>query len=500
MRVRAALVLAALVSTAPLGCSTNKDPAPWIDEASAVVQCTTAGRTRMQPVLLGLPFPRAPTGLYARGLDPMALNDMGYQRDKPVCAALHSPTPEAIRQASEEVPALATMIQQTSRTAVRMTCGCATAEALGVRELVTACATKPAKACGVTEARKEALTETLAPLADLIESTTLPRRHWRLVGPTDRPTWFAERVSELLGRHTGGSTIYLRGQAVPARDNYVLLRRLLEHPDVVAVARQDGGRAVMVARVIEGMQIIDHFELPALARPMAPIRAYLDNARPQDVVAALDKPVGRYAWGVSPAKGNFFELDTAALERVDAMTVAASSLSGLIYDPADEEREEPPVWVRRIAVQAPFGVEGRALHVRTSLTDLGAAWAAGLDDTRLGADLDPLGLSGDQPRFVAATTPPPPFLLRGTPANRVLVHGIHRMARVMQAMELHRPGAVEGTTLAWDFAMAQGALSLGQGVPSSLRALREQVVQRDYRVTAKLDAAGATLLADITPR
>ncbi|MBL4685893.1 MAG: hypothetical protein JKY37_14960 [Nannocystaceae bacterium] len=505
MRLPCALLAATIAGTAIFGCSGRKDPAPWIDNNAAVVHCTTAGRTRMPPVLLGLPFPPAPTGLYARGMDPMALTDMGYERDQVACAAMFAPNDAAIRRAREELPALSSLIQRTSEAVVRtVSCPCETAGALGVRQLVVACASIPARKCSASQERQAELSELLSPLVQAIETTRVPRRHWRLVGATDRPTWFADRLADLLGRHVGGSVVYRPGQAVPARDNYVLLRALLKQPNVVAVVRQDGGRAFMVARVVDGIQVLDHFELPAVATRFASVSAYLDNARVSDVIEALDKPATGYRAGVAASAGNFIELDAANLERIDAMTVAASALSGQRYDEAEETREAPPVFVERVAVQAPFGADGRALRVRISLSDSGALWATGLPNEQLGADLDVLNLSGARPSFVSALEESPDvspaFVLRGTATNRVLVHGLHAMGDVLRALETYQPGAINGETRAWEFEIPQGSLAIGMSVPLSLRALTEQVTRQDYRAVVNIDDDKRTVVADIVPR
>ena len=398
------------------GCSGAKDPMPWIADDAAVVQCTTSGRTRMPPVLLRLPYPPAPTGLYARGLDPMALVDMGFERDKPACAALLPLDDDEVRDAAARLPLLTAIAHATSTDIVRsVPCACETADAIGVRDLVVACATIPSRNCAPNQARTEKLQALLVPLVDAMQSTPVPRLHWRLVGPTDRPTWFAERIDELLGRHAGGSTVYLAGEAIPARDNFALLRRLLEHDHVVGVVRQDNGKAFTVARVIDGMQVLDHFALPPLDNELAPLRSQLDNTHVDDIIAALDKPVRPYRPLRSPDDGNFSELDVAGLERVDAMLVAASSLSGAPYVEADEERDEPDRYVERVTVQAPFGQEGRALRVAAQLSEDGKLWATAMRDEPLGSDVSVLDLSGDTPHFKPAVTPPPPFVLRGTP-------------------------------------------------------------------------------------
>ena len=89
-----------------MGCGRDRGPVNWIDSRSAVVHCTSSGRDRMPPVLLDLPIPSPPTGLYARSLDPMALNDLGFQRDTVACAMLLAPSSEEIGRIGDSVAEL----------------------------------------------------------------------------------------------------------------------------------------------------------------------------------------------------------------------------------------------------------------------------------------------------------------------------------------------------------------------------------------------------------
>jgi hypothetical protein len=117
----------------------------WVPQDAAVVRCTTAGRDRMQPILLDLPVPPVPTGLFARQLDPMALNDMGYEREQPVCAALVRPAPERVEAARADVMAL---LGEHSRAGVAVRarfgrCGCELARAAGIESLLATCRDEP---------------------------------------------------------------------------------------------------------------------------------------------------------------------------------------------------------------------------------------------------------------------------------------------------------------------------------------------------------------------
>jgi len=501
MRAWVAAVLA-LGGVLELGCSGANDPTPWIDEGAAAVHCTSAGRTRMPPVLLDLPFPRAPTGLFARGLDPMALGDMGYERDQPVCAGMMPVDEAAIDAANFQIAVLRDVALATSEGAMRgVACVCDTADGLDVRDLVVECTTVPSRRCADSDKRDTQLRAWLAPLVQLIEMTPIPRRHWRLVGATDRPEWFVERIQQLLARHSGGSTVYVAGQAVPARQNHGLLRALLKQPGVVAVVRQDGGRGLLVARIIDGLQILDHFQLPAMKGPLSSLRSVFDNVRGEDVLRALEKPGQGYKPLLPWSEGNFAELDSAALERLDAMAIALSPLGEVGYDRSEEIREEPKGYVQRVAVQAPFGSDGRALRLKAQLTPAGGLWATAMADAPLGGDRSALGLSGETPRFQPAPEGAPEFVLRGTPTNTVLVHGIHATASVLDRVEAFAPGSVNGTTYEWDVVLPQGALAHGGAIVPApgLKGIATEVMERDYRLKVKIDEKTGTITADIAP-
>ncbi|MBV1857887.1 MAG: hypothetical protein KUG77_05700, partial [Nannocystaceae bacterium] len=88
--IGALTVLGALL----MGCGADPGALGWIDARASVVRCTSAGRDRMPPVLLDVPAPEPPRGLYARMLDPMALDDLGFERDSVACAMLLPAEPD----------------------------------------------------------------------------------------------------------------------------------------------------------------------------------------------------------------------------------------------------------------------------------------------------------------------------------------------------------------------------------------------------------------------
>lgn len=500
MRRRIAVIVLAAGGAGGLAGCGGKEAEAWIGPRSAVVRCTSPGRQRMPPVLLDVPVPAPPTGLYARALDPMALDEMGYQRDELACAVLQAPEPSTVQAVGITVSALVATHEAASTQAVRAggRCTCEIAHDLGVRELVAVCSRTPTQTgCDPAEGR-DAMQVALAPLQSAIEATSLPLVHWRLAGRTDRPGWFSERLDTLVAKHPGGSTIYRRGQAVATRDNYRLLRALLEHDHVVAVVRQDAGRALLVAREIGNTLVLDHFAYTALDPDLHPLLGALDNAHVDDYVRALTRPEDRRAPGLPPREGTLVEVDRARLEDVDALLVAASPLTGRRYEEDAEMRDAPDVLVDHIALQAPFGADGAKLVVRFELSEAGRLWAQTLGDGILSPTLDELGLAGRGPEHVPAE-PALDFHLRGTPTDLLLVHGLHLVPPLMRRIEMNDPSSVQGRADAWRFELP-AADPTPEADPIVLRALRDRIASRPHVVQAELDPARETLKLELRPR
>lgn len=466
-----------------------------------MVRCAHAGRDRLAPVLADLPVPDAPSGLYARALDPMSLDEMGYERDQVVCATLEAPEPPVIEGVAESVAQLVQTYDQTSAAVVRSggRCACDIAHAMGFRDLIAVCRRTPTLSGCNDAAATEEMRRAVEPLVDAIEATEPALVHWRLVGRTDRAGWFADRLDALVAKHPGGSTVYRRGQAVQRRGNHALVQGLLEQDDVVAVIRQDTGRALLVAREIGKMLVLDHFAHVPVSPEYEPLLAYLDNAHLESYVRRLARPEERRSTGLDPRKGDLAEVDRALLENVDALLIAASPLLGRAYDSASERRVEPDVLVDRVTLQAPFGAQGAALVARLQLSDAGRVWAQTLGDELLSPTLDELGLTGRGPELVQPRGLELPFYLRGTSVDAVLVHGIHHVSVVMKQIEMDHPSSVQGRANAWRF-----DLPARDPVPDAdaavLRGLRGELATRPYTARAELDPARETLELELRPR
>jgi hypothetical protein len=496
---RGAGVIAALLLVA---CGPDRGPREWIDERAAVVHCTSAGRDRMPPVLVDLPVPYPPSGMFAREMDPMALGDLGFQRDTVACAMLHAPDPDTAERNAEAVATLVETHDEVSAAAasVGTRCTCEIADSLGLEALVLACARRETQARCDVERFQAPMRDALQPMVDALAATPPPLVHWRLVGKTDRPGWLADHEADVVARHSGGSQFYVRGQAVPARRNFELIRGLLEVEGVTIVVRQDGGRSLLVVRELGSQLVLDHFTHPAIQPERSPLLAAFDNAHVEHYVSLLAKPGATRKLVHDPRDGNLVELDRRLLEAFDDSLLGAAPLGGG-YPEAQQTREQPEVFVDHVAIQAPFGKEGQVLHVRARLTEDGHDWANLLPPDLLGPTLDELALENAAPVFV----PPPgavalPFVLRGTPTEALLFHGVHRVPELMRQVEISHPSTVQGKADAWQFVMPTDDLGAIVGADAPAKGLRTALSERPHTIEVGFDAAREHLDVEIEPR
>lgn len=466
-----------------------------------MVRCGSAGAARPAPVMQGLPVPPVPTGLLARALDPLVLDQLGYERDKPVCAVLEGPSTDELAAAAEDAVELVRLHEETGREVLRIggRCGCEIARALDERELVDGCQNMPSQPACDTAGKRDQVAAALAPLLDAIAARSLPWIHWRLVGPTDRPGWFAEHLPKLVSHHAGGTTVYLRDAPLDRRaDPLVPILRAVE--DVVAVVVQDNGRAVLVAREQGGMLVLDHFaQAHSSARRLALVdRIELTHATA--MVAALSRPGASRALLVDPRAGALVELDPRRLEDLDRLAIALSPLSET-YVVGDEERSTPPRLVDRVAVQAPYGRDGAELEAIGELSAEGIAWAQGVSDAPLVSDLPQLGLGPELPSFVAPEGTTLPFVLRGTATELDLIHGLAQAPAVLRSLENAHPGALAGTLSAWKVTVPAGPLPAdlaGQGAPFS--GVRELLATRSLVLTSSFDPKRTRITLRLAPK
>lgn len=474
-------------------CGGSELATRWVPHDAAVVRCTTAGRDRMPPVLLDLPVPPVPTGLFARQLDPMALNDMGYEREQPVCAALLTPPAETIEAART---ATLTVLDEHARAGALVRarfgrCGCEVARAAGVESLLATCHDEPYRSdCAPTEDQAAELLTLVDPLETALASNPIPRVHWRLAGRTDRPGWLVERLAELLPRHPGGATIFQPGQAIPSRHNHATVRRLLDVPGTVAVLRLDGGRAMLVARELGGALVLDLLAYPGVDPRLVPLLPFIDDARADDLASALAEPLAAWSPPLPLDQGNLVHLDRAGLRGVDSLVLALAPLAGEPEAPRALPEPEPAPLVDAITLQAEFGAGGKRLRAHLRLSEAGQLWAQTLSSAVLGPEPEALGLPLEPPppQSLALALP---FVAHGLPPERLVLDGLLRAPSLLRKLEMHHPSSVGGHVDAWDVSLPPGAVAPGGTVmpPLELRAWAERVAAEPYRLRSSFDAA-----------
>lgn len=461
-----------------------------------MVRCTTAGRDRMPPILLDLPLPLVPTGLLARQLDPMALDDMGFEREQPVCAALLRPAAETVETARASVTTVMSEHGRAGAT-VRATlggCACEIARAADVEALLTTCRDAPHRPdCEPTPAQIDEVRTLVEPLQTALASTPMPRVHWRVAGRLDRPGWLVERMVELLPRHPGGATVFQPGQAIPSRHNHGLVRRLLDVPGTVAVLRLDGGRAMLVVRELDGALVLDLLAYPGVDPRLVSLLPFIDDARVDDVAALLALPAGAWAPPLPFDEGNLVHLDREGLRAVDSLVLAMAPLAGVAEAPRALPEPTTAPLVDAVTLQGRFGTQGKELRARLRLSEAGQLWAQTLGEGLLGPQPEALGLALDPaaPSSLAeALDGELAFVAHGRPPERLVLDGLLRAPSLLRTLEMHHPSTVSGRLDAWDVSLPAGAVAPGGTVlpPLELRAWSERVAAEPYRLRTSFDA------------
>lgn len=490
-----------------VACSNQGDPRAWISERSAVVRCASPGKRPPAPAIAGVPAPPAPTGLFARQLDPIALDAMGYGRDTTVCATLEAPPAGGV-DAAAELASIVALHDRASRDALRAggRCTCEVARAQGLRELIAACVQTPTIPGCDLETKSAEVAAAVAPLLAAVRDAPLPWLHWRLVGPTDRPGWFASRIDTLVANHDGGSVVFRPGDPLGARVDAVVRGMLaLEH--VVAVVRQDGGRALLVAREQDGLLILDHFRQPLATTERMPLVARIEAARVDAMAALLTPGVPRKTL-VDPADGSLVEFDRPLLEELDRVALGTAAL--LDVDDPPVRAAGPAALFDRVAFVAPYGESGAVVRVEHALSVDGLAWAQTLGELPLLESLDALGLQPDvalpDVSLPDDAATPGRFVLRGTATERWGLHGVHRFAALARLLEIAAPGAIGGDQSAWrlDWPGAPLPRELGEsaraGEPLPYDGARALAASGPVRLEAGFDPARTRLTMTLRPR
>lgn len=502
----------ALVLLLGAGCGVRKGTPEWIGSDAAVVRCVVSGpNLQLAPLLDEVPSPSIPTGLFARGMDPVALDELGFERDRVVCATLLAPDAARLDAASTAIDALLEARIEVGKQARKLgRCVCLHADALDSRELVPDCIEQQfRKGCTSTPEELAALAELLAPLEAKLATTEVPRVHWRLFGRSDRPGRFAENYEDLLDRHSGGAEVYLRRSSLPPLPGFELVGGLLALEHVVAVVREDGNRELLVVREIGDQLIFDHFAYPDVLKAGArgvdvellTMLPRIDDAQLAWYREALEPPAQTRDLLFEPRDGYMVEIDRAALERVDASLVVAARFAGQIYDETKETRVSPTLLVDRFAHQVPYGTEGRVLHARARLTDQGREWLDGAGQLPAIEALASLGHLDVQSEFQPAMTVGVGqlFLLRGRPVDHLLFAGATALPRVLHAIEANAPGSVDGDIDDFTVALPTGPLPGVTGQPGA-EALRERLSLDPHRLAVERIEGGRVVAVELQLR
>lgn len=493
-----------------VACGVGKGAPQWVGSDAAVVRCTVAGpNLQLPPLFDELPSPALPTGLLARTMDPIALDELGYERDRAVCATLLAPDAAELDTAATEIDKLIDLRNDTAKRARKQfgRCLCSYADALDARALVIGCIEKPTlRNCDADPEQINALAELLAPLEAQLAATHVPRLHWRLFGRTDRPGRFVARHDQVLGRHLGGSEVFLPRAALPPVPGSELLAGLLTLDHVVAVVRQDSGRGVVVVREIDNLLIFDHFAYPDLlgsgARgvdvELLTMLGRLDDEQLAWYRDALAPPEQARELMFEPRKGYLVELDRAALERVDRSLIVAARYAGLRYDETVETRELPTVLVDRVAHQVPYGTEGQQLRMRARLSDDGRAWFDAVGDvpaiealTSLGAIDRPTSFTPADPHLAQL------FVLRGQPIEQLSFAGASALPLILHAIELAAPGSVKGDIDEFTVTLPSGPLPGQFESRPGIEMLRERLSITPHRLSIERVDGGRTLALEL---
>ncbi len=498
-RGAARLLLASGLLLGASGCRTGKGDPSWIGPDAAAVRCTVAGPNRiMPPILLELPHPPPPEGMYVRSFDPVALTDLGYQRDTVVCAALQSPSPGQLVDADKDLLELRRVRDEVSESARKLgECACDTAAHIGRKALIQGCMDqKTNHSCRVDRASIEKMEQTLAPLEVALAEVDLPVLHWRLFGISDRPGWFVDRFTKLVGRYEGGSTIYGREEPVAEDVAHALTRALLAEPDVVAVVRQDGGRAHLVVRELpRGRLVFDYFRYAVDDLEAVQLMGSISASDLDVFRQAMKPPEQAVRPELDPRDGPLIVMDLNNLERVDQMLSLHARFDTRGYDLQGEVRERPLPLVDRAEIQVPFGHDGEKLDGRFRLSAEGSAWMAAVRDMPLPAAAEDLRLDPAPPRFEPSPNPPD-YVLRGTPVDHVWFLGVHGLAEVFDAMEREHPGKLEGTPAKLQLPIPSGPMPMDLGTREGLRPLRERLSKRSHELTVAEDGGWLTVILD----
>lgn len=496
-----AVGLVVLVGLGLSGCRSGRVDGDLFPESTAVVRCTKSGRLRETPRdWLAFPVPRPPTGMFARAMDPAALDELGFQRDASVCAALEAPSSDEVEVVASSLGALDEALARADmELRARSGCGCVEARRQSADHLFASCRRVRRRDCPDDAALTADVAEMVTDLRGKIADVSLPKRHWRLFGTADRPDRIAVRFPDVVGMYEGGSELFVPGQEPGGGRSDELVAALLAEPEVVAVIRQDGGTAMLVVRSHRGQLVLDHFAYDRLSDRYGRLVSELDRAHIDWHRARLElgSGGGRPEFHFSPSDGSFMGVYGEPLAQVDAMVEAAARMQGLRYDRSQEISKRPPVLVDRVEISLPGSADGGSFEAWVHLTAEGVEVVDAATEDQLSVQFGDLAFDDQQPIF--EPDEPLDFVGRGQPVERTLLDGIHGFFSVLETVERAQPGAVVGNLDELTVNFPSGPLPGELETRPGLQSLRELLSKQRHVLTARRAGAAFEISVRAAP-
>jgi hypothetical protein len=252
------------------------------------------------------------------------------------------------------------------------------------------------------------------------------------------------------------------------------IEALLAAPGVVAVVRQDGGRALLVVRELERDRLVlDHFSYPESSAHARALLRELDARHVDDLLAALAAPSAPWRPELDPREGTLFEIDRHGLAAVDAVVDLGDALAR--GGTADVAVTPGAALVDRVAVQVPFGTDGAGLAVRARLSEEGASWLRVAHEHAVFAAAFITLSERDEAGSPPAGEDGGGFWLRGTPWAATLFSAPVGFVDVLRSIEESAPGSVTGAASAFEAKIPAGPLPGDHATAPGLKPLRQRL-------------------------
>ena len=447
------------------------------DGSTAVQVCERASmrdeRPERDPWRGLLPLPEIPEGTLTNDLEPWTLSELGFLEGDVVCAGWIAPADLRIRREREDaqrVQAAVAAFNQLARG-----CGCTAAQRLGmVADAPNCLRGRSIRECDPDPTLQQELFNAHEKMTAELADFTPVRRHWRVAGPLGRTGRF-EYILEFEGAKLSiGGDAYTTSGRKPDPLVNPLVHHLMGLPDVVAVVRYDTGRALLVARELEQLLVLDYFEHTAPPEIWNGRWDELDASRPDALDELLALPE-LDAIERAPIGGPAVTWRVAAGVALDTQAQAARALQSPVYDLEAEIYDPGPIPFAEIRASsvAPDEAGGQpTLQIRALLSPEGHAWLDPVVAGGLAGAINPLLEDASDYTFTPAPRPPT-YAFRGQAWERGIVVGARRFPLLLGALFDADANAVKGSLGAGaEIRLPQGPLPEGkQGALETLAGL-----------------------------